>query len=82
METIRIEILNPKAKSLLKDLADLDLIRIKKEKVKSEFIELLDKIRIDSETAPIPDEITAEVEAVRKARYEKQESNTRHKSLD
>lgn len=37
METIRINILNPKAKSLRKDLADLDLIRIKKEKVKSKF---------------------------------------------
>ena len=32
METIRVDILNPKAKSLLKDLADLDLIRIKKDK--------------------------------------------------
>ena len=71
METIRIDILNPKAKSLLKDLADLDLIRIKKEKVKSEFKELLDKLRIDSDSAPTLDEITAEVESVRKARYEK-----------
>lgn len=31
METIRIEILNPKAKALLKDLVNLDLIRISKE---------------------------------------------------
>ncbi|TNF42829.1 MAG: hypothetical protein EP310_05465 [Bacteroidetes bacterium] len=71
METFRIDILNPKAKSLLKDLADLDLIRIKKEKVKSEFKELLEKFRINSEIAPSLDEITAEVEAVRKSRYEK-----------
>lgn len=71
METIRVDILNPKAKSLLKDLADLDLIRIKKDKVKSEFKELLDNLRINSDDAPSPDEITAEVESVRKARYEK-----------
>jgi hypothetical protein len=30
METIRLDIVNPKAKSLLKGLADLNLIRIKK----------------------------------------------------
>jgi hypothetical protein len=71
METIRVDILNPKAKSLLKDLADLDLIRIKKDKIKSEFKELLDKLRTNSDDAPSLDEITAEVESVRKARYEK-----------
>ena len=71
METISIEILNPKAKSLLKDLADLNLIRINKVKVKSEFKDLLDKFRTNSENIPSLDEITAEVEAARKARYEK-----------
>ena len=71
METIRIDILNPKARSLLNNLADLDLIRIKKEKVKSEFKELLDRLRINSDESPSLDEITAEVEAVRKSRYEK-----------
>lgn len=71
METIRVDILNPKAKSLLKGLADLDLIRIKKIKVKSEFKELLDNFRINSDDAPSLDEITSEVETVRKARYEK-----------
>ena len=71
METVRIDILNPKAKSLLKDLADLDLIRIKKDKVESEFKDLLDKFRQHSDEAPSLDEITAEVESVRKKRYEK-----------
>ena len=71
METYRIEILNPKAKSLLKDLADLDLIRIKKGQVKSEFQEVLTKLRINADSVPDIDEITAEVESVRKARYEK-----------
>ena len=71
METIRIDILNPKAKSILKDLADLDLIRIKKGKEKSEFRDLIARFRINSEDAPTVDEITSEVESVRKARYAK-----------
>ena len=70
METLHIDILNPKAKSLLKNLADLDLIRIKNKKIKSEFTELLDKLRINSDSAPLLDEITEEVKIVRKARYE------------
>ncbi len=69
METIRIDILNPKAKSLLKSMAELDLIRIKKDLVRSEFKEFLDKLRIDSDEAPSIDEITEEVESVRKSRY-------------
>jgi hypothetical protein len=76
METLRIDILNPKAKSLLKDLADLDLIRIKKEKVKSEFQDLLAKLRSQSADVPSLEEITTEVEAVRKARYEKKKGNS------
>ena len=71
METIKIDILNPKAKSLLQDLADLKLIRIQKDIVRSEFQELLDKLRMKSAEAPSLDEITKEVEVVRKARYEK-----------
>jgi len=73
METLRIEILNPKAKSLLKDLADLKLIRIEKDKnkVKSEFRELLNKMRKDAENAPSFEEISREVEEVRKVRHEK-----------
>ena len=71
MESIRIDILNPKAKKLLYDLADLNLIKINKENLKSEFAELLGKIRNTSDNAPSLDEITFEVEAVRKARYEK-----------
>ena len=70
METLRIDIINPKAKNLLKDLADLNLIRIKTVKIKSEFIELLDKLRINTDDTPSLDEISAEVDAVRKVRYE------------
>ncbi|MCK9270813.1 MAG: hypothetical protein M0P50_10300 [Bacteroidales bacterium] len=71
MESLRIEIINPKAKRLLKNLADLELIRIKKEQVKSDFSELLTRFRNQSEEAPSLEEITKEVESVRKARYEK-----------
>ncbi len=76
MESIRIEILNPKAKSLIKNLADMDLIRIKKDKPKSEFSDLLVRLRKHSEEIPSLEEITKEVELVRKARYEKQKSNS------
>lgn len=72
METFKIEVLNPKAKSLLQDLADLKLIKIRKERVKPEFSGLLKKLRKNSATAPTLAEITAEVEAVRKERYEKE----------
>lgn len=68
METLSIEILNPKAKRLLQDLADLKLITIKS---KSTLKDLLEKLRQDSDQAPSLDEITAEVEQVRKARNAK-----------
>lgn len=71
MESIRIEIVNPKAKNIIKNFADMDLIRIKKEKIKPEFAELLTKLRKHSDQAPSLEEITKEVESVRKARYEK-----------
>ena len=65
MESIRIEIVNPKAKRMINSMADMDLIRIKKEKTKSEFVELLRRLRRHSENAPSLDEITNEVESVR-----------------
>ncbi|MEI8202473.1 MAG: hypothetical protein WCH34_05645 [Bacteroidota bacterium] len=68
METISIEIINPKAKQLLKNLADLNLISIKP---KLTFKELLEKLRKNSDIAPSLEEITNEVEQVRKARYAK-----------
>jgi len=73
METLKIDILNPKAKALLKDLANQELIRIRKDKSESvsEFSDLLKKFRNKADEAPTLEEITKEVEAVRKARYEK-----------
>ena len=71
METIRSGILNPKAKELLKNLADLDLIKINKDQEKSDFLVLLKKLRSKSDDAPTMEEITEEVEIVRRARYGK-----------
>jgi predicted unusual protein kinase regulating ubiquinone biosynthesis (AarF/ABC1/UbiB family) len=71
METIRVDIIDPKAKKLLKDLADLNLIRINNENYRSDFSTLLQKIRAKSIEEISFDEITKEVEQVRKSRYEK-----------
>jgi hypothetical protein len=68
METISIQINNPKAKQLLKDLAKLDLITIKPQVT---LQSLLEKLRVNSNEVPTLDEITAEVEQVRKERYAK-----------
>lgn len=70
METLRVEILNPKAKSILKWLADLNFINIKREQKKSDFIQLLKNLRKQSDTAPDLNEIAKEVESERKKRYE------------
>lgn len=76
MESIRVEIINPKAKRLLRNLADIGLIKITEEKPKSDLSEILDKLRSKSDNAPSLEEITKEVESVRKDRYEKSESNS------
>ena len=70
METVKVDILNPKARKLLKDLADLDMITIR-ETNKGVFSEVLQKIRAKSDTVPSPQEIAAEVESVRSRRTKK-----------
>lgn len=70
METIRVDILNPKAKNILKELAELDLIKISKDE-KSDFTKLLKKIRAKSKEELSLEEITNEVEDVRRSRYGK-----------
>lgn len=69
--TLQIDILNPKATKLLRNLADLHLISIK-EKQEDEFMKVVSKLRkkASSET-PNLDEITKEVEFVRDKRYAK-----------
>jgi len=67
---MRIDILNPKAAKLLKDLADLNLIAIR-DTSKNGFTTVLKKLRSKAKSAPTFDEITKEVELVRSKRYEK-----------
>jgi len=70
METLRIDIVNPKAKKIIEELADLNLITIRdKDPIKS-FKKLLSKLRSKTEK-PSLDEITKEVEIVRAKRYGK-----------
>ena len=70
MNTMRINILNPKAAKLLKDLADLNLIAIQ-DTSKNGFSSVLKKLRSKAKSAPTFDEITSEVELVRSKRYAK-----------
>lgn len=68
--TLRIDILDPKAVKLLKNLAELNLISIKQESPNG-FAEVLRKLRTKSSNAPSLEEITGEVEKVRAKRYKK-----------
>jgi hypothetical protein len=70
MDTLKINILNPKALKLLKDLADMDLISIQNNS-KNAFEDLLERLRSQSDSAPTLEEITKEVEAERTKRYAK-----------
>lgn len=68
METLKIEILNPKAKKLLKDLAELKLININ---TQISLKDILDKLRSHEYETPSLDEISMEVREERKSRYGK-----------
>jgi hypothetical protein len=70
MNTFEVDILNPKATKLLKNLADMNLIAIR-DTSKTGFASVLKKLRSKSKSAPTLDEITREVELVRGKRYEK-----------
>ena len=70
METLRIDIINPKARKIIEELADLNLITIKVEDPITSFQQLLTKLR--SKHAEISlGEITKEVEGVRSSRHSK-----------
>jgi hypothetical protein len=71
MKTLRVDILNPKAARLLKDLADLNLIAIQ-DPSKNGFASVLKKLRAKAKSAPTLAEITEEVELTRSRRYAKQ----------
>jgi transcription initiation factor IIE alpha subunit len=70
MEILKVEILNPRAKKLLQDLAALKLIRFKdQDDSKTAFKELLVRLRTQKVSPPNLKQITREVEAVRQKRY-------------
>ncbi len=69
MATYQVNILNPKAVRLLKDLADLKLISIS-ETTADSFQSAVERIRSSvGKGVPTLEEITKEVEAVRAERY-------------
>jgi hypothetical protein len=71
MTTVHIDILNPKAGKLLKNLAEMNLISIRNESDDG-FMKLVNKIRAKAKNNPPSlEEITREVELVRARRYAK-----------
>jgi hypothetical protein len=71
MNTMQIDILNPKAGKLLKDLADMNLIAIRKSSP-DDLMKLVNKFRAKAKSnQPTLAEITKEVEIVRAKRYAK-----------
>jgi hypothetical protein len=68
MENLKIKILNPKAKKLLEDMADLKLIAIN-DQTQNDFFEIVKKLRKKKAKITLQ-EITEEVEKVRSKRYE------------
>lgn len=72
MASLQVEILNPKAGKLLKDLADLNLISIRELKNNDSFLKIVKKIQAKAKkNPPSLDDITREVEIVRAKRYAK-----------
>ena len=72
MATLQVNILNPKAGKLLKDLADLNLIAITELKNDDVFLKVIKRIRSKAKKNPISfEQITKEVESVRAKRYAK-----------
>jgi ppGpp synthetase/RelA/SpoT-type nucleotidyltranferase len=70
METLRIDIINPKAKKILKELAELNLINIQEKASIKSFESLLSKLRTKGKGISL-EEITKEVGIVRSKRYGK-----------
>ena len=67
---MRIDIVNPKAKKIIKDLAAMKLINIRDKNPLKSFQTLLDKLRVKGKGISL-EEITSEVELVRSKRYGK-----------
>lgn len=71
MTIYQIELIDPKAKMLLEDLAKMNLIKLTEvEDVKRSFQALLLRLRSKNEMPLSLEEITQEVEEVRQKRHE------------
>ncbi len=70
MEALKIEILNPKALQLIKDMQDLNLIKVSEDPA-SKLQTYLKKMRKNASSAPSLDEIATIVKEVRVKRYAK-----------
>jgi hypothetical protein len=70
METLKVDILDPRARKLLRNLADQNLITIRETPTAS-FGQLLSKLRNQTQQPPDLEAITAEVEKVRTQRFMK-----------
>jgi len=77
MNTIQVNILNPKADIILKDMEKQNLIAIQKP-TKSTLQSVLNNLRSNAKTAPSLKEITKEVELVRAKRYAKKNKAGNH----
>ena len=72
MNTVQVDILNPKAEKLLQDLADMNLISIK-DVANESFLNVVMQLRKKAKKNPPSfDEITREVELIRAKRYAKE----------
>ena len=72
MESLSVEIINPKAKTLLQNLAAMNLIHIKNQPT---LASMLATLRRNEAHIPSLEEITQEVEFVRQARYDRKTQN-------
>jgi hypothetical protein len=69
METLQIEIIEPRARQLIDELANLDLIKVRPAANRAAFRKLLEKMRSSGSELPSDDEIAEEVEIVRSQRH-------------
>ena len=72
MEAISVQIINPRAKMLLRNLEAMNLIQIKKQ---PSLATMLAKLRRNEDLLPSLEDITREVEIVRQSRYERRMQN-------
>ena len=69
MEAFSIQIIDPRAKKLLLNLKEMNLIKMES---KPDLSELLSKLRKNENEIPTIDEITEEVELERQSLYDKE----------